>query len=195
METRTQALQWRRREAFAVRILARSCEYVHLRSRARTRSYVSAPRGTYIRSTLSPFPFTRVAILVPSASLCYGQFCILQTFLLSPSSLPSSRYCVLLRYFALARSLSFRAFCRPYVTFPPSPRPFLCLSFPFFSSATRPSGSFLLSSEPEERTCERNMSRVEIFYDFVSPRRPSLFGGSPHSHCLEPSCLVSRPGR
>lgn len=39
-----------------VRILARSCENVHLRSRARTRSYVPTPRGTYIRSTLSWVP-------------------------------------------------------------------------------------------------------------------------------------------
>lgn len=121
------------------------------------------------------FPFTRVAILVPSASLCYGQFSILQTLSLSSFSFFLFPHVVrsLFLCFVLTCSPSFRSFCRPLRC------PFFYLSpILFFSpSFLFPSWSghlLFLSSELKVRTYERNIPSTEIFYGFVNANIPTL---------------------
>lgn len=157
-----------------VRTLAGSCENVHLRSHARTRSYVPTPRGTYIRSTLS---------WVPLHEGCHSRtfrFFMLRPIQYSPDvvsflffflSLPP-RCTFSFLCFVLTCSPSFRSFCRPLRC------PFFYLSpILFFSpSFLFPSWSghlLFLSSELKVRTYERNIPSTEIFYGFVNANIPT----------------------
>ena len=108
------------------------------------RSY--SPRYLYPKHVIMGPPFTRVAILVPSVSLCYGQFSILQTLSLFPFSLPLASFTPRVLLFVLHDLHSFRTFRHPS-----SPPPSRCPSWS--------SHSLFLSSESKTTVYEQGISQ------------------------------------
>lgn len=141
------------------------------------------------------FPFTRVAILVPSASLCYGQFSILQTLSLSSFSLFLFPHVVrsLFLCFVLTRSPSFRSFCRPLRC------PFFYLPFysclPRFFSRLGQATYFSFLQNRKWGPMNGISLRPKYFTVLWTRIYRRLFGRSSYPCYFKPSCLLPHPAR
>ena len=174
------------RPAFLVRIcLAGSRENEHLRSRARTRSYVPTPRGTYIRSTLSWVPPSRglpssyLPFLYVTANSVFSRRCLSFLFL-SPS--PLSR--------RVSSSLSSTISIRFALFAIPRPLPLL---------AARPGQATHFSFLRNRKQQSTSKAYPKIFYGFVNTGVRTfllVLVSFKQPHYLPPSCRkVPRPAR